>query len=50
MAVRLGRRGERGAHPGDEVPTGAGEPDTIVIMAVVGGIVALVIALWIWLG
>jgi hypothetical protein len=32
------------------VPATRGEPATIIILAVVGGIVALVIALWLWLG
>jgi hypothetical protein len=40
--------------PGDQ-PVGPtsevhGEPDTIVIVAVVAGIVGLIILLWIWLG
>ena len=42
------------ARPGDQptgpVPATRGSPSTIVILAVLGGIVALVILLWIWLG
>jgi hypothetical protein len=46
MAVHLSRRAGR-AEP---TVHQSGEPDTIVILAVLGGILALIIAVWIWLG
>jgi hypothetical protein len=40
--------------PGDQptgpVPATRGDPRSVVILAVLGGLVAMVIILWIWLG
>lgn len=45
MATRLTHRGRI-----QEPAQVGGEPSTIIIVAVVAGVVAMIILLWVWLG
>jgi hypothetical protein len=50
MATRITPRHGASNQPEGPIPATRGDPRSIIVLAVVGGLVAMIIIVWIWLG